>query len=384
MFSAKTEKRIQEEFDHLRDVVYLNSGLTSVPPRCVQQAYADEMEEFISSYGSESNWDEENSRARQGIAKLIGADPWEIALSNNTTTGLGAIAMGYPWDKHKNVVVYNKEHPANLFPWLLRRDEGRLNLKLVDAPPAGVRADDIIAAIDENTQAVTVSAVQYSNGSFVDLEKIGKICKEKGILLIVDGIQAIGRMNINVRKTNIDFLACGGHKGMLARNGVGFIYCRQGLEERIIPPNGSYQSYERPTRAYPPYCDDTIHWHSDARRFENGNHNHAGVCALIASTGLINEIGIANIEARVRELQQYLYTVLGDHARRLYPVSDHLSGIILANFRKETRDQVQAILKSHKVYATVRPANVRFCINFFNTEEQMEIVARAIKEIHNL
>lgn len=384
MFSVKMAKRVSKEFGHLKDVVYLNTALTSVIPRCVRQAYADEMEEFITSYGSESKWHEENAMARSGIAQLIGADADEIALSNNTTTGIGAIAMGYPWDKEKNVVVYNREHPANLYGWLLRRDEGKIKLKLVGAAPTGLRADDIIAAIDGHTQAVAVSAVQYSDGSFVDLERIGRVCKENGILLIVDGIQAAGRMNIRVRDMNIDFMACGGHKGMLVRNGIGFIYCRRDLTGKITPPNSSFQSVEGPTRAYPPYSDDAIHWYPDARRFENGNHNHAGVCALIAATRLINEIGIANIEARVDELQRYLYDALGDAAKRLYPVSDRMSGIVRADFGKEKRDRVIEILKRHKVYGTVRSDNVRLCISFFNTEEQMDITAKAIKEIHTL
>ena len=128
MFDAKTAKRVSEEFGHLKDVVYLNTALTSVVPSCVRQAYADEMDEFITSYGSESKWHEENAMARSGIAQLIGADADEIALSNNTTTGIGAIAMGYPWDKEKNVVFeYDEPHHFIKKTWeLKKRDIARM------------------------------------------------------------------------------------------------------------------------------------------------------------------------------------------------------------------------------------------------------------------
>ncbi len=254
-------------------------------------------------------------------------------------------------------------------------------MKLVDAPPTGLKAQHLIDAIDDHTQAVTVSAVQFGDGAFVDLRKLGQVCGERGIMLIVDGIQAVGRMKIDVKEMNISFMACGGHKGLLVRNGVGFVYCRRDLIERITPPNASYQSIESPTRAYPPYHDETIHWFKNARRFENGNHNHPGVCALIASTGLICDIGIDKIEARIVELQDYLYKALGDDARKMCPVSDRPSGIVRVNFDGTKRPQVLEILARHKVYGTVRPDNVRLCINFFNTEEQMEIAARAVKEI---
>lgn len=381
MFDSATAKRVAEEFAHLKDVVYLNTGVTSVAPRCVQEAYAREMREFVSTYGSEESWHEENAKAREGIARLIGANPDEIAISNNTTTGIGAISMGYQWAKDKNVVVYNREHPANLYDWILRRDEGALRLKLVDAPSTGLRLADLIDAIDEDTQAVTVSAVQYSDGACVDMRRLGQVCKDRGIMLIVDGIQAVGRVRIDVDEMNISYMACGGHKGLLARNGVGFVYCRRSLTEKITPPNGSYQSIEVPTRAYAPYRDEAIHWFKDARRFENGNHNHSGVCALIASTGLINEIGIDKIEARVVELQMHLYEKLGDDAWRMCPLSDRPSGIVRVNFDGSKRSEVVDILASHKVYGTVRPDNVRLCINFFNTESQMDIAARAAKEI---
>lgn len=380
MFDQIKREIAAREFPHLSDVVYLNTSLTSVAPVRVQQAYREEMERFITSHGSEDEWAEDIARARKGLAKLIGAHEDEIALSNNTTAGIDVISCGYPWDPNKEIILYNCEHASNMIDWLVRQKEGRLRVKLVEASSNGLCADDLINAIDSNTQAVVVSAVQFSDGARIDLKRVGEACAKWNIPLIVDAIQSMGRLRVDVNECNISFLASGCHKGMMIRNGVGFMYCRRDLLEKVQPFNGGYQSITRAVRAYDPGFTGEVPWHSTAARFENGNNNHAGVYALSAALSLIEELGIDDIESEVLRLEQVFLDAI-EPAGRITAHGDLPSGIVYIPFEAEQRDKVKEILQNYKIIGTLRPNNLRLCISFMNTDEQMKTAAKAVSEI---
>ncbi|MBO5999323.1 MAG: aminotransferase class V-fold PLP-dependent enzyme [Lachnospiraceae bacterium] len=383
-FTAEKKNLIEAEFPSLKDVIYLNTCLVGIPPVRVQEAYRREIEELVASHGSEDDFDERRAAAREDLAWLIGAAPGEIALTNNTTAGMDVISLGYPWDPEKEVIVYEKEHFANLVDVLLRGHEGRYKLRTIPPKEHGVRAEDITGLITEKTQAVFVSSIQYSDGAMVDLKKIGEACRQAGALLIVDAIQSLGRIRIDVKECNIAFLASGCHKGLMVRNGLGFLYCRKDLIEKIRPFNGGHMSY---TKAIWPYAHDfrgILPWHEDARRFENGNLNDPGVYALHAAISLIRELGSAEMEDHILWLQERFLEYCGEGACEKYVRGDLPGGLMIFPFDAANREKVKSIAEKYRIYGTLRPDNLRVCLNIYNTDEQMKNLAAAAGEIEAL
>jgi selenocysteine lyase/cysteine desulfurase len=376
MFSEAKRAHAAREFAHLGETIYLNTSLACVPPLCVQRAYRAEMRRFVASVGDESGFAEDAQRARCGLARLIGADEGEIALTNNTTAGIDVISLGWPWEKGDEVVLYEREHPSNRINWMLREAGGKLRLRWVKAGPGGLRADDLIAAMGEKTRAVAVSWVQYTDGARVDLARLGAACRAAGALLIVDAIQGLGRLAMDVREMGVDFLACGCHKGLLVRNGVGFLYCRAALLDRLVPFNGSYQSIAQPLHpgAFP-------RWHAGARRFENGNHNNPGVFALTAALNLLQKLGKRDIEAEILRLFKALRVRLRLTGHDIRPAGDMPSGVFRLPFAAGRREEARAVLGRAKISGTLREDHLRLCINFFNTDAQMETLARTAAEL---
>ncbi len=381
MFNAEKQKLVDTEFAAIKDVIFLNSCLASVPPLRVQKAYQREMEQFIASHGSEDDNAENQARARRNLAWLINAEEDEIALSNNTTAGMDVITLGYPWDPEKEIVIYEKEHFANLVDVLLRKGENRYKLNTIEFKEDGVRADDYIERIGPNTQAVVVSDVQYGDGARVDVKRIGQACAKYGALLILDSIQSIGRLEMDVKANNVAFLACGGHKGLLCRNGIGFMYCRRDVMQKIRPFNGGHMSFTRSIFPFVHDFDGTLPWKDDARKFENGNLNDPGVYAISESLSLIKELGKKDIEEHILWLQSRFFDFYGRGDHRVIARGDMPGGIMIFPFDEENRDQVREIMKKYKIYGTLRLNNLRVCINFYNTEEQMKTLAEAVKEI---
>lgn len=381
-------KLIEEEFVGLRDVVFLNVSSVVIPPKSVQNAYFGFTQGYINNFGDgviNQGWDIAGT-ARQEVAKLIGADSSEIGFVKNTAEGIGIIASGYSFQRGDNVIVVDQEHSSSLFAWIGLQAKG-VELQVVSSHHGDIEIEDIFALVNNKTKAICISAVQFTTGFYVDLYALGNYCEQHKIILVVDGIQAVGRLNIDVKQMKISYLACGGNKGLLATLGDGFVFCDQRLVEQIIPPYASYQSVVN--HAQPPAITQdftALIWHNNTRRVEAGNLNYAGIAAIEAGASLLNRLGITEIERHVLALDEYLVAGLKKLPLNLrVPVKkENHSGIVCVYYPLAAETKVIAILKKYKIYATMRGGYIRLGIDFYNTKEHMDIVQQALAEIAKL
>jgi len=387
MLSTDIQDTVAQEFDCLRGVVFLSSSFTTMPPRCVQKAYTDFLDKWLSIFPNDEWWGWSKGigeQGRQEVAKLLHCAAEDIAFVKNTTEGIGIIASGYPWQKGKNIVIPEQEHYACLHSWIPLPAKGvPLKPVMPKNQQKGMTADDIIDMMDDDTQAVVTSVVQFWDGAFIDMEKLGRTCRERNVLLIVDAIQAVGRMDVDVKKWNIDWLSCGSHKGLLSMEGGGIVYCNPDLADKVIPPYIGMESATTRSHIMEP-GGMRVDFKPGAARFEGGCVNTSGVMCITEACRMLNAIGMKNIERHILDLQEFCLQKLGDDSKRVRIMGERPSGIIMLDFPEEKRADVLNILNKSRINATVRPNNVRFCISFFNTQADMEILAKAIKEMQQV
>ncbi len=387
MLNTDVQEMVAKEFACLKDVLFLSSSFTTMPPERVQKVYRDFLGKWLSIFPNDDWWmwiKEAVQQGREEVAKLLNCSAEDIAFVKNTTEGIGIIAAGYPWEKGKNIVIPEQEHAACLHSWLPLPGKG-IPLKPVKAkdPQKGLTADDIIDKMDDHTQAVVLSVIQFLDGAFIDMEKLGKICKSRNVLLIVDAIQAVGRVDVDVKKWNIDWLACGSHKGLLSMEGGGIVYCHPDLVQKVIPPYIGMEGTT--TRSHILEPDGMqIQFKPGAARFEGGSVNTLGALCITEACQMLNAIGMTNIERHILDLEAYCLQKLGSNRNRVRVAGERPSGIIMLDFPEEHREDVVTILSKYRINATIRPDNVRFCISFFNTQPQMEILAKALVELQNV
>src|SRR3954447_20976831 len=153
------------------------------------------------------------TESRRHLAGLIGATPEEIALTVNTSFGLGVVARALPLRPGDVVLVSDREFPANVYPWLRLRETG-IEVELVPTTAAGWpdEARILRRLEDPRVRALAVSLVQFSNGYRVDLAALSAATRRTGAYLVVDAIQAVGQLPVDLRETPVDILACGGQK----------------------------------------------------------------------------------------------------------------------------------------------------------------------------
>ena len=380
---------ISSEYGFLGDAIFLNVSSVVMPPIRVQEAYENFMPQYVANYAEgflTGAW-AVVADTRAKFAELVNAEPDEIAFVKNTCEGISIIAEGYPFKKGDNIVIADQEHSANLFPWINLHQKRGVELHIVTSRNGEVLADDLINAIDENTKALTISAVQFTTGFYADLYRIGEICKKHDILFVVDGIQALGRLKIDVKAMHIDWLAAGTNKGLLGTLGLGVMYCSRRINNKVIPPYASYQSVVN--HVAPPAITtnfDYLEWHDDARRFEAGNLDYAAVNAVNKGIELILELGINNIEEHIKLLEDHLREKIADLKLHVVQAKDRRNwgGIVCVYYPAHAEDAVVNILKKYKIYCTMRGGYIRLGLDFYNTIEQMDIVAKALHEIETL
>src|SRR6056297_798675 len=331
---------IEEECDHLLKVQYLNSASKAIPPKSAVIAYHSFLHDYIESYGDKvkERFQPTIKEAREQLAKLINAKPSEIGFVKNTSEGIGIIANGYPFEPGDNIILAENEHPANKNVWVKLQDSG-LEVRLIPTVDKTMRISDIKKAIDENTKAIGIASVHYTTGLRNDLSTIGKLCKENNLLFIVDAIQSVGRIVIDVKASNIDYLSCGGHKGLLGTYGVGFIYCNSELIKKIIPPYSAHQSASLVNN----HGVYELEWLEDSRRVEGGNMNYAGIAALNAGAKLINKLGLVNIEKHIISLEEEFVNAIKDlpYVMRT-PVKPHKrSGLVCLEYPLGLKSKLQ-------------------------------------------
>ena len=226
---------LRDEFPITRRWAFFDHAAVAPLSLKAQQAFADYALDLAENGDiNERRWLDRIEHVRGLFGRLLSADPLDIAFIKNTSEGIGIVAEGYPWRRGDNVVIAAEEYPANQYPWL---NLARRGVEVRAVPSRGNRLllDDVAAAIDGRTRILSLSFVEYASGYRNDLDALGQLCRERGVLFFVDAIQGLGIFPLDVGRTPIDFLAADGHKWLLGPEGAGIFYIRRELVEKLDP-----------------------------------------------------------------------------------------------------------------------------------------------------
>ena len=372
---------MRERFAIAPGLVYLDACSIGPLPRATAQAVCQAVDGHstigIRSVPGLPLHSAEVETARQLAARLIGAEPGEIAFVRNTVEGLNTIAHGIDWRPGDNIVGNALEFPANVYAWMNLAARG-VDLRLARPSDGRVTAEVLAPLIDSRTRAVTISFVQYLNGFRADLRTIGELCRSRGCLFIVDAIQGLGALALDVRDVGIDFLAAGGHKWLLSPVGSGILFCNRRHVGAMHVMNAGHLSVERASE----FSNFNLTWRADARRFEGGVVSHPLICGLRRSLELFLELGIARIEVAILSLTDELVAGL---ERLGYGVASprgprEKSGIVSISLgSEESARALRTRLAELDIVVSHHGPILRFAVGFYNTRAEIAGVLSALK-----
>lgn len=365
-------EQYRSQFPVTRQLIYLNHA--GVAPLC--KAAADAMKHLADdawNFGSYhyDEWLETYDGLRRAAARLIHADPGEIALVKNTSEGVATVAIGIDWKPGDKIVCFKEEFPANYLPWKRLEDKGvRIEWLSVTDPL------DRIDQAAEGARLLAVSFVQYLSGYRADLQAIGEICRRRGCFFFVDAIQGLGAFPLDVEAMRIDALAADGHKWLLGPEGCAILYVRRERQDEIDPVEFGWTN----VAGYNDYASRDMTLRPDAGRFECGTLNTIGCYGLRASIKFLLEVGVERIAPHVQALGDRIATGV---AGKGYEVLGHRtpeSGAGIVAFRKPGIDSRMIVrqLKEQGIAAAPRQGWVRASPHFYLSPEDIERVVECV------
>lgn len=319
------------------------------------------------------------AESRRLAARLIGASAAEIGLTPNTGFGLSTAARSLPLESGDIVLVSDREFPANVYPWLLLADSGVVT-ELVPTTVEGWPDEERLLErlSDPRVRVLAVSLVQFSNGYRVDLDLLSAATRERGIWLVVDAIQGVGQIPLDLSRTEVDVLACGGQKWLLSPWGSGFVYVRRERIAELNPTITGWLAFEgtedltRLTRYNPTLL-------ADARRFELMTLPYQDFAGFNASVGLLLEVGIEQIREHLASLHRPLLQWADRTGTRVVsPRDERGTGIIC--IAPERVAEAHRRLKAARVISSLREGAIRFSPHLYNTQAEMERVVDVLNE----
>jgi selenocysteine lyase/cysteine desulfurase len=360
---------VRKQFPVTENSTYLNSAAAGPLSRATMAAATEYYQQMMND--ADTHWDEwlaKREEVRRKVAAFINAEPDEIALTTNTSSGMNVIVDAL--ETHGEVISCELEFPVTTLPWMNRR----IPVHFVESVAGEVRMDDLRDAMNVRTGIVSLSQVQYSNGLRTNLEELGNA--KGGHALVVNASQSAGVFEIDVKRMKIDALCATGHKWMLSGYGSGFVYLSRELLERSKPRAIGWLSVEDP------YSDrnDEIHLrHDAAARAELGCPHFAGMFALGASVETIKELGSKNIEERALALNRYLTNRLTEIGWKvLSPLADESMRSAETLVQADDPAGLVARLAEQKIIVTKKPQGIRVATHFFNKEQDIERLIEAL------
>jgi selenocysteine lyase/cysteine desulfurase len=309
------------------------------------------------------------------IGKLINSDPGCVAFVENTSNGLNILAQGLDWKPGDRIILNDIEFPSNVYPFLNLKSYG-VEIDFVKSVNGKVLFEDIEAAITPKTRLLSISSVQFLSGYRADLQKLGELCKSKNIIFCVDAIQSLGAIRMDIKKYNINFLASGSQKWLMALQGLGFIFVDEELQERIKP---KYVGWTSVANAWE-LLDYKLKLRSTAEKYQNGTVSAMGIAALNASLGFFENFGYDEIERVILDNAIYFSNSLNEMGVTpiLYGTGrENLSGII--SFRSDKAQEIFSGLEKENVVGAVREGIIRFAPHFYNNREEIDRAAYILK-----
>ncbi len=378
---------IRDRIPVCRDFTYLNTGWSGPSPVSVVEAIKTrldyEMVQGPTSPDVVQNGREIQAGLREAFASLLHASPDEICVTRNTTEGLNIVMNGLTWQPGDEIITCDLEHSSVLTPSYVQQHRRGAVVKLLrlapDEDPASI-LEKIEAAISDRTKLVFLSHVEYSSGLRMPVTAIRSLTRERGVLMLLDGAQTAGHLDLDMADMGCDFYSVPAQKWLLGPEGVGALFVRRDLIPGLQPAFVAGRAALHPEDPYGFEPNET-----SIDKFLLTSTSAALQAGALEAIRFVREIGVAEIESRDVELAGTLKDALAEiPGVKVLSPRDRQSSTGLVSFVIDGLSPAEAVSRLWSEHRIVcRPvsfhSSIRVSVHFFNTEEEMQQVAGAVQ-----
>lgn len=315
---------------------------------------------------------------RQKLAQLLCAEPSDIALVHNTAEGMTMVSLGLTLNPGDEILLLENEYPSNVYPWEHWADHG-VQLHFV---PMARTADEFLEnfrdALKPRTKVAALSMVHWCTGLRLPIEPIAAMCRDRGILLVLDGSQGVGQVPLDFRRVAPAVLCFSAWKWLLGPLGLGALVIDRATLATLHMPFKGTDSVADP-ESYLPY---QTQMRASVDRYTYSTANYNDWVYFDESLAFLQELGFDNVQARILELTERLWqglSVLGFESA--YVHTHPRSGILCVRKAGVDMDALCSALTAQGFIARVRLGHLRLAPHVYQSPEQMDSTVAAIREL---
>lgn len=336
------------------------------------------------------------NRFKKNFAALMKTDADNITMTTNTSEAISMIANGYPFEPGDQVISYVNEYPANHYPWVVQQQRRGVELVLLsdvpfeqtdekgvaDVPDSFARSwsfEELESAITDRTRIIAISHVQFTSGFTADLKRLGKLCKEKNIDLVVDAAQSLGCLPVYPEEWNIAAVASAGWKWLLGPVGTGVMYTSPEFRDKIEITMSGADHMKQDTQ----YLDHAWDPHTTGQKFEYSTVTYS---ALDGLSTCVEELFVPNSPEDVRdnnfELQDLALEKL--NLSKYQPIrlaGGSRSGIMSLIPKKGDAKTISAAMAEKNIRITPRDGYLRFAPHLCTSQQEVVEAVYALNEL---
>jgi selenocysteine lyase/cysteine desulfurase len=398
-------------------IVHLNHAGCSLPPQAVLDAEINHLrrESMIGGYEAAEEADDRSAAVYSSIARLIGAQSHEIARVEHATAGWNAAFWSVPMESGQRILVHDHEYGANAVAFIRAAETRGVVIDLVPSDSTGQVS---VEAVEERLSRGDVALVSLThiptNGGLVNPAiEIGSLARSAGVPYLVDGCQSIGQRDIDVQEIGCDFYSATGRKFLRGPRGIGFLYVRDSILERVAPTHPDHwgASLTSPTdnpeilrksnamrsdsARFPKGWVDRFEWMPGARRYENFEHSVAGWLGLGAAVDCALEWGTDRIEVTVSNRAEELRSMLTEIGLAVHDQGDVRSAIVTTTSDRVPSVELRRALSASGIntsttsfasspYDSARrdlPPLLRVSVQYTTTVEELTFVLNVLRTL---
>lgn len=340
----------RDDFGYLEHRVYLNTAAVGLVPsrtaRSVLGLYEDQLSRGMDARG---DWLETTADVRTRLAELLGVPSAEVSFTSSTTAGLNLVSLALDLADGEEVLVLSDDFVSVRSAWQHAQSQG---VRVVEATQrlGQDRTQALVESITPRTRVVAVSHVDATTGWVIDLERLGTACRQHDVLLVVDGVQALGAIDVDLSVVDVYASAC--FKWMLSGFGIAVLVIRERARQRMTP---AVRGYRNP---------------APSSEVEFAHTNYAGVFALDSSLAYLSDFGWEHVHSQVDQLSGALWDGLSALGWELAAPRTARAGIVTV--RHQRAEQAVAELAAIGISAAFTSGGVRFSPHFYNNTDDVD------------
>ncbi len=364
---------IRTEFPILADTAYLNSCSQGALSHRVRAAYEEYLDGWDANGAEWGVWVERADAARAGFARLLRAEPSEVAVTTSVTQGVSGVVSALDLDSRPRIVISEYEFPTIGQIAHAQELRGAEVVHVTPEPDGSIPPERFADAVDERTALVCCTTVSYRTGHRHDVAEIARIAHDRGALCLADSYQAIGAVDLDAHALDVDFVTGGTVKYLLASSGLGFLYVRRELLPGLLPSQTGWFAdediFEMDISDYSPAAD--------ARRFDAGTPPVPNIYAGLAGMSIVEESGTPAIEEHIAGLAERLHDGATDLGARVVTPRGARSPLVC--IASTDVDALVAVLAEQRIVCSERDGNLRVSLHLYNVEEDVDRLLDALR-----